>query len=726
VILIAGGEGLLVAETSSSSESRVGRGFYVVPDGPSLDGRGNNRDHPEWGQAGAAYLRVARARYADGRSAPVTGVDPRTVSNRIFNDVNQNISSERRISQWGFTWGQFLDHSIGLRSAPTVGNTPDPSAHNIPFDNDDPLEEFANTVGHIPFTRSDAAPGTGVTNARQQVNTLNSYIDAEAVYGNSNKRLEWLRAGPVNGSLSDNSGSLLLSDGYLPRRDARGDADTAPTMDIDGRLRATPSRAVVAGDVRANENVALQATHTLFAREHNRIVDRLPSSLSGQAKFDIARRVVMAEQQYITYTEFLPTLGVRLPAYRGYDPEVNPTLGNEFATVGYRAHSMIHGEIEVETEALRYGPAQIAAFEAAGVEVAVAGGNVMLAIPLNVAFFNPDLLSQVQLGPMLQGIGLETQYKNDEQIDNQLRSVLFQIPVPGNPQCLDGTGLPECFRQVVDLGAVDIQRGRDHGMPSYNQLRAAYGLAPKTSFRAITGESTESFPADPQLTRGDEVNDPDSLDFVALFDIDGNPVELGSEEAETSPTRGVRRTTTAARLRAVHGSVRNLDAFTGMIAERHVPGSEFGELQLAIWRKQFQALRDGDRYFYSNDPALTAIRRAYGIDFRRTLGRVITDNTDLSPGDVNDNVFLVPAEESAEAPAQEPAEAPAEAPAERSAEAPAEASAEAPAERSAEAPAERSAEAPAESASGADRDRGSSPIVGPAPHRHVRRGRPAG
>ena len=66
---------------------------------------------------------------------------------------------------------------------------------------------------------------------------------------------------------------------------------------------------------------------------------------------------------------------------------------------------------------------------------------------------------------MLQGIGLEAEYRNDEQIDNQLRSVLFQIPVAGNPQCLDGPTLPQCFRGVVDLGAIDVERGRDHGMP---------------------------------------------------------------------------------------------------------------------------------------------------------------------------------------------------------------------------------------------------------------------
>ncbi len=606
----------------------------------SLDGGGNNRSHPDWGKAGNEYSRVAPTHYADGRSAPVAGPSSRYVSNRVFNDKHQNLFSENRVTQWGFTWGQFLDHTFGLRDE--TGEKA-----NIAFNGADPLEDFANTLGYIPFNRSAAAPGTGERNARQQVNTVSSYIDAWAVYGGTAERLEWLREGPVDGDMSNNSPRLLLGErGLLPRRDSRGDAATAPTMAIDGRLIGQPGGARVAGDVRANENIALLATHTLFAREHNRIVSLLPNWLTNEQKFQIARRIVIAEQQYITYHEFLPALGVRLSPYRGYNPRVNTDLSNEFATVGYRAHSMIHGEIEMETDAARYSPEQLASFEAQGVEVAVSddGHEVEIAVPLNVAFFNPDLVGQLQLGPLLQGIGLESQYKNDEQIDNQLRSVLFQVPVPGNVGCLDGPGLPECFRGVVDLGALDIERGRDHGMPSYNQLRRAYGLPPTFSFTGITGESTSSFPADPELTRGNEINDPDSLDFVALFDIDGRPIAADSDEAESAAVTGVRRTTLAARLKAIYRSVDSVDAFTGMISEPHLPGVEFGELQLAIWKRQFETLRDGDRFFHLNDPGLSLIERSLGIDYRHSLGDLIALNTDIPRDDLAQNVFRLSAE----------------------------------------------------------------------------------
>jgi hypothetical protein len=608
----------------------------------SLEGSGNNQANPTWGLAGNDYSRVTDTRYADGIGEPVAGPDARYVSNRVFNDAHQNLFSERNVTQWGFAWGQFLDHTFGLR----LGRAPDDPAGQpapIPFDPADPIEEFENDLGIIPFERSAVSPGTGQTTPREQINTVSSYIDAWAVYGGTAERLEWLRDGPVDGDLANNDARLLLPDGYLPRAETRGDPASAPVMEIDGRLRAMPHRAAVAGDIRANENIGLTTTHTLFAREHNRIVSLLPDSLSAEEKFQIARRVVIAEQQYITYHEFLPALGVTLPAYTGYDPSVNTDLSNEFATVGYRAHSMIHGEIELETELARYTPEELDAFEQQGLELEVEGDEVEIAIPLNLAFFNPDLVEAVQLGPLAQGLGLEAQYNNDEQIDNQLRSVLFQIPVSGNEGCLDGPDLPECFDGVIDLGAIDVVRGLDHGMPSYNDLREAYGLAPKTSFTDITGETTDEFPP------GLGVDDPASLEFVELFDIDGNLIDPADEDAvEGEARRGTRATTLAARLKAIFGEVDNLDAFTGMLSEKHVANADFGELQLAIWTREFTNLRDGDRFFYGNDPGLTQLKWSYGIDFHRTLADVIADNTDIPAAELNDNVFLV-AEEAGDA-----------------------------------------------------------------------------
>jgi hypothetical protein len=78
-VLVAGATVLTSAPTAHAAL------FFEVP---SLDGSGNNTANPNWGRAGQNYTRVAAARYADGRSAPVPGPNARAVSNRIFNDSN--------------------------------------------------------------------------------------------------------------------------------------------------------------------------------------------------------------------------------------------------------------------------------------------------------------------------------------------------------------------------------------------------------------------------------------------------------------------------------------------------------------------------------------------------------------------------------------------------------------------------------------------------------------
>jgi len=593
----------------------------------SLNGVNNNPFVPNAGAANTRYLRIGNANYADGRSQMISGPDARYISNRIFNDTNANIFSERGVTQWGNVWGQFIDHNVGHRDE-------NGTAANLPFNASDPLESFTDTLGVIPFNRSAAAPGTGVTNARQTINTEDSFIDADAIYGNTDARLDWLRSGSLDGNPDNNSATMMTASGnYLPRASARGNASTAPTMAVDGRLLSHPADAVEAGDVRANEQMALTAIQTLFVREHNRIVGLLPSSISAEDKFQLARAVVIAEIQYITYNEFLPAMGVTLPTYQGYDDNLNPANSQEFATVGYRAHSFIHGEVETDTNISRYSQATLDALAAEGVEVAPDGaGNVHIAVPDNVLFFNPDLVQQIQLGPIMAGITGESDYRNDEMIDNQLRSTLFQVPTSSNPDCLDGPTMPQCFSGVVDLGAIDLQRGRDHGMPLYNQMRNAFGLSSITSFTGVTGESTDAFPA------GLNINSPSCLDITAAFDIHGNPTTVDADNA----TRVVRRCTLAARLKAIYGTPSNMDAFVGMMAEKHLAGSELGSLQMAIWQDQFGALRDGDRFFYQNDPLQSYIRNNFGIDSRKTLAQLISLNTDVPASSIPANVFRLP------------------------------------------------------------------------------------
>jgi Animal haem peroxidase len=589
---------------STAAEDWLRRASSATP--RSLDGSGNNAEHASWGRAGARYLRVTAPTYSDGAGVPVAGPPARWISNRIFNDTGQNLFSENGVTQWGWVWAQFIDHDMGLRETRPA----EPMAH--PYDGADPLEGFASDSPDLGFARTPAAAGTGTPAApREQVNTVNSFLDASQVYGTTAARLAWLRDGA----------HLLLPGGFLPRADARGDPSSAPQMDLFAAQHANPAAAVVTGDVRGNENVALTALHTLFAREHNRIVDRLPTRLSEDERFEIARRVVGAEIAYITYTEFLPAMGVTLPPYRGYDPAVNPTLTNEFATTGFRGHSMVHGEFEIVLPAGALSDDVLSALTSAGVQVTAEADGMALTVPLAVAFGNPQLIQSVGLDSLLSSLS-ERQYRNDEQIDNALRSVLFQVPLPGvDPAgCAEPTESPACFSTLEDLGAIDVLRGRDHGLPRYTELRRALGLPTVKQFGEITGESSAELPADMSI------DDPRILEFTRLRDADGTTLTPGTPEAAEDAVSGVRRTSTAARLRAVFGDVGAVDAFTGMVSEPHLPGSDLGALQTALWVRQFTALRDGDRYFYGNDPQLDRIAGQYGIGYETSLAEIVTAN----------------------------------------------------------------------------------------------------
>ena len=453
----------------------------VLPFIRTLDGSGNNVAHPTWGQAGTAYPRVGPANYADGVSSMQGGPSPRRISNRVFNDVGQNLFSENNVSQWGWVWGQFIDHDIGLRD-----ETPGEAA-SIPFDANDPLEAFRNDPGQMAFSRTPAAPGTGTSaaNPRQQINTISSVIDASQIYGATAGRLAWLRA--------PNGYDLFLPGGYLPHA---SDKSGAPAMDLMGPLMGNPGDAVVAGDVRANENTGLTSVQTLFAREHNRIADSLPGNLSPESRFQIARRVVGAEIQYITYREFLPAMGVPLAPYSGYKPSVNPSVTNEFATTGFRAHSMVHGEFEptVPPESSHAAERRVhGARHECGSERRWHRHD-RHPTRSRVRKPRPDRAVRPRPAPRQPG---EREYRNDEQIDNSMRSVLFQTPRPTTTDpsaCNEPAPNPACFSNVSDLGALDVQRERDHGIPSYNQLRVFYGLPPVRSFTQVTGERTDELP----------------------------------------------------------------------------------------------------------------------------------------------------------------------------------------------------------------------------------------
>src|SRR5262245_28505419 len=120
----------------------------------------------------------------------------------------------------------------------------------------------------------------------------------------------------------------------------------------------------MAGDVRAQENPDLTALQTLFVREHNYQVDQLKAEhpdWTGDQLYQQARAIVTAEIAHITYDEFLPHLlgDNAIGAYRGYNPNANATITEEFAGAAFRfGHSIVSADLQkIDDQGNDIGPA---------------------------------------------------------------------------------------------------------------------------------------------------------------------------------------------------------------------------------------------------------------------------------------------------------------------------------------------------------------------------------
>jgi hypothetical protein len=290
-------------------------------------------------------------------------------------------------------------------------------------------------------------------------------------------------------------------------------------------------------------------------REHNRIADELATANYGTDEeiYQRARKLVGAEIQVITYKEFLPALlGNSLaPGVESvYDPSVNAGVANAFSTALYRVgHTML--------------PPRLMRMTNDGDE---AGGGHM---PLREAFFKPSSLSGTgELEYLLKGLASDQQQEVDMLVIDDVRNFLFGPPGAGG----------------FDLPSLNIQRGRDHGLPDYNTMRLAYGLPAIDSFDDISSD-------------------------------------LAVQTA----------------LQSLYNDVNSIDAWVGAIAEDHLPGAAVGELITYGLIDQFTRARDGDRFWYRNDDTLSLDDIAWLESVR--LSDLIRRNTGIT--NIQSNVFFM-------------------------------------------------------------------------------------
>jgi len=538
-------------QSCSSSSSCSPRQYRIT------DGSCNNLREARYGKAETPLNRIILPEYANGIDTPRKSTNggalpsSRLISTSLAKDFN---NEDQRYTYLSMTFGQFVDHDITHSPILKNGNNQDidccSSSAGANFESfcspiDIPRNDrfFQGRTTCMNLVRSTPAPALDCSvRYREQVNQLTHWLDNSQVYGSNDQEqrsIRTFRGGRLSTVSGPDNGRQLLPN--------------------DRQESSCTGTCFKAGDGRANENPNLSVLHTVFLREHNRVADqlsRLNPSWSDEKLFQEAKRFVNAEYQHIIYNEWLPAvIGKQymnqyglFPLSSGfsndYDTSFDPRITNEFSTAAFRfGHSLIPGIIKVYN---------------------TVGRNINPTFELKNAFNKPELL---RLAGMFDGLVAGLTREKIQQFDSG-----FVDDVTNH--LFDGD------RNGMDLVALNIQRGREHGLAGYNKYREICGLGRASSF------------------------------------------------SDLSRQMSVRR---SQELQQLYTNVDDIDLFVGLFSERPTSGAMVGPTTLCIIGDQFARLKKGDRYFYDLDRQSGSFSSSQLQEIRKaSMSRILCDNSGVS------------------------------------------------------------------------------------------------
>ncbi|KAJ0057305.1 hypothetical protein NL108_002279 [Boleophthalmus pectinirostris] len=545
----------------------------------------NNLQNPRLGASNTPFTRWLPAEYDDGISQP-KGWNNRTlnnfllplvrhVSNNILATTDAGVVNDTEYTHMVTLFGQWNDHDLTFTPfSPSIrsfsnGLNCDESCERsepcipIPIPPGDPRLPTGKD-SCIPAFRSAPTCGTGFSaynfggepRKREQINALTAFLDLGQVYGSEEKLALFLRD-------TENEGGLMRVNTEF-RDNGR---ELLPFTNMEMNMCATRKRVTndttatevpcfIAGDVRVDENIALTSIHTLFVREHNRVaraLKRINPQWDSETLYQESRKILGAYTQIFVFRDYLPhivgpdTMRRLLGPYPGYSPRVDPSISNVFATAAYR---FAHLAIQPILGRLNANYREHSQFPS---------------VSLYRSFFTPwRVIFEGGIDPLIRGLirGPAKLNTQDHMLVDALRERLFQF----------------VQHLALDLGSLNMARGREHGLPGYNAWRRFCGLsAPR------------------------------------------NQAELAQVMNNTKLAR---------KLLELYGTPENIDVWLGGVAEPFVRGGRVGPLFACLIANQFKNIRQGDRLWYEN-PGVFTRRQRIALS-RVSLSRVICDNTGIT------------------------------------------------------------------------------------------------
>jgi hypothetical protein len=430
----------------------------------TADGSWNNLSNPKEGAAGTRFLRNVRPEVI----VPETGdklmkPNPREISRKLLTREGDT-RTVPFLNLLAAAWIQFENHDWINH-----GEMLPDGVHKIPLAKDDPARKKYNQ-DYIFVGRTQPDPTRlpkGETAPVTFINEVTHWWDGSQIYGSDQKTQDRLRSF------------------------------------VDGKMRVTKKNTLPLDGIGIEETgfqrnwwIGLTIMHTLFVREHNAICDQLKiyyPQWDDNRLFNVARLInaaVMAKIHTVEWTPaILPNPGLNtalnanwfgiltnvceygddrqtLSEIKIKNPEMGGVVGNpinkhgtpyglteEFTEV-YRLHSLLPDTLELR---------RIGAEETEKVP-----------LPETRQAGSAKLTDRFAISEILYSFGKQ---QPGQLVLNNFPRFMQELSIPGNP--------------LFDMGAVDILRARERGVPRYNEFRRQLGLNPIDSFDDLTDDKDQ-------------------------------------------------------------------------------------------------------------------------------------------------------------------------------------------------------------------------------------------